>query len=236
MKILAMDTSSKAASAAVWADGRLLGEYYTNTGLTHSQTLLPMVQHLLQGCGFTADEMDAIAVTAGPGSFTGLRIGLSAAKGIAFASGAACLPVSTLEVLASGLLATDGILCPAMDARCQQVYTAIFRCRRGELTRLMEDSAIPLSELQERLAAYDEPITLVGDGALLCQRTFGDALPDLRVAPDHLLHQHAAPMAVLAAQKLARGEGVSAAALEPVYLRLPQAERELKQRQAEKGI
>lgn len=232
MIILAVDSSSKAASAAVWKDGDLLGETFLNTKLTHSQTLLPLVDHLLEMTGVAPGEPDCYAVSVGPGSFTGLRIGIAAAKGMAFAAGKPAAPVSTLEGLAYNLLAHDGIICPVMDARCQQVYTALFACRNGELTRLMPDSALPLSQLADELARQDAPVLLVGDGARLCRSYLGETLPQVGVAPAHLLHQRASSVAMAAAVLARKGEFCSAAELGPVYLRLPQAERELLARRA----
>ena len=141
-------------------------------------------------------------------------------------------PVSTLEGLAYNLLAHDGIICPVMDARCQQMYTALFACRNGELARLMPDSALPLSQLADELARQDAPVLLVGDGARLCRSYLGEALPQVGVAPAHLLHQRASSVAMAAAVLARKGELCSAAELGPVYLRLPQAERELLARRA----
>lgn len=221
--ILALDTSSKAGSCALLRDGALLGEFFVNTALTHSQTAMPMVQSLLEITGVAIDQVDRFAVSTGPGSFTGLRIGIAAVKGMALATGKPCGGVSTLEGLAWNLAAFQGIVAPAMDARRSQVYTALFRMRDGELTRLEEDSALSLPELGERLAAISEPVMLVGDGAKLCR----DALPErnLLVAAEPLLHQRAGSVAVAVA-RLPADKLCSAQALAPAYLRLPQAERE----------
>lgn len=172
------------------------------------------------------------AVTAGPGSFTGLRIGMAMVKGMGFALGKPCIPLSTLEGLAWNLRGWPGLICPVMDARVGQVYTALFRWENGKMYRLMDDCAIAADELREHLAEYGaEPKILVGDGAMLCYNKFEGQLENLSMAPDHLLHQRAGAMAELAASLLAEGKTVSAGELAPVYLRLPQAERELKLRQ-----
>ena len=232
MKIFVLDTSSKAASAAVWEDGHLLADCWQNTGRTHSVTSLPMAEQLLAGCSRTLEEMDALAVTAGPGSFTGLRIGMAMVKGMAFALGKPCIPLSTLEGLAWNLRGWPGLICPVMDARVGQVYTALFRWENGEMHRLMEDCAISAQELMEKLSAWpEESKILVGDGAELCYNKFNGHLAQLSMAPDHLRHQRAGAMAELAARLLAEGRTVPAGELAPVYLRLPQAERELRLRQ-----
>lgn len=229
MKLLILDSSSKAASAAVCEDGHLLGESYTNAGKTHSATLLPMAEALLHNCSVPLGELDTLAVTVGPGSFTGLRIGMAAIKGMALARDLPCIPLSTLEGLACNLLGFDGLICPVLDARVSQVYTALFRCKNGTLTRLAEDCAISIQELKQLLDTYpDERKILVGDGANLCYNSFNSRPENLSVAPEHLLYQHAGAMASLAWQKARAGENVSADEIVPTYLRLPQAERELK--------
>ena len=226
MLILAFETSAKAASAALLEDGRLLGESYQNTGLTHSQTLLVMAEHLLAQCGKTVAEVTAVAVAAGPGSFTGVRIGVAAAKGFAWGRELPCYGVSTLEAMALSLGAWQGYVCPCMDARRSQVYNALFSVNQGTLERLREDRAIALSELAEELKALDGPIFLVGDGSTLTYRTLSGEIPNLVLPPEHRMHQRADGVALLAAQKIAAGEPGDANALTPNYLRLSQAERE----------
>lgn len=147
MKILALESSACAASVAIAEDGKLLGEAFLNTGLTHSQTLLPLVHGLLKNANLALDEIDAFAVTNGPGSFTGVRIGVAAIKGLAFPHDKPCIPLSTLEVIAFGQTGGDCTVCAAMDARCEQVYTALFSCRAGALSRLTEDAAMKITEL-----------------------------------------------------------------------------------------
>ena len=226
MLILAFETSAKAASAALLEDGRLLGESYQNTGLTHSQTLLVMAENLLAQCGKTVAEVTAVAVAAGPGSFTGVRIGVAAAKGFAWGRELPCYGVSTLEAMALSLGAWQGYVCPCMDARRSQVYNALFSVSQGTLERLREDRAIALSELAEELKALDGPIFLVGDGSTLTYRTLSGEIPNLVLPPEHRMHQRADGVALLAAQKIAAGEPGDANALTPNYLRLSQAERE----------
>ncbi len=226
MLILTFETSAKAASAALLEDGRLLGESYQNTGLTHSQTLLVMAENLLAQCGKTVAEVTAVAVAAGPGSFTGVRIGVAAAKGFAWGRELPCYGVSTLEAMALSLGAWQGYVCPCMDARRSQVYNALFSVSQGTPERLREDRAIALTELAEELKALDGPIFLVGDGSTLAYRTLSGEIPNLVLPPEHRMHQRADGVALLAAQKIAAGEPGDANALTPNYLRLSQAERE----------
>lgn len=229
MLVLGIDSSAVAASAAVAEDGRLLGEFYMNTKQTHSQTLLSMVQGLLQSLGKSPGDFHRFAVTHGPGSFTGVRIGMAAAKGFAWGGNIPCYGVSTLEAMAEHLGVYEGYVCPCMDARRSQVYNALFRAEGGKLTRLAPDRAISLAELEGELKALDGPIFLVGDGSLLCRRTL--SLPNLVLPPEHRMHQRADGVAILAARKIAAGEPGDAAALVPNYLRLSQAERERLERE-----
>lgn len=225
MKILALESSARAASCAVLSDGVPLASAWQATGLTHSRTLLPMVEDMLQNSDLSLAHMDAIAVAAGPGSFTGLRIGIAAVKGLAWAAEKPCLPVSTLESMAWPLCHLDGVIVCAMDARRQQIYNAAFRAGGGTLIRLREDRAISLSDAAADLAGLDGPVTIVGDGAALCFDALTRAGIPCRLAPVHLRLQSAMGVA-LAAQRLWPDGAVSAHALAPVYLRLSQAERE----------
>ena len=226
MKILALETSAKSVSAAVTENGAVLGHSYLCTGLTHSRTLMPLVDGLLRCGGMTAEEMDLIAVAAGPGSFTGLRIGVSAAKGLAWALDKPCCGVSTLEAMAVCLRHVDGTLVCAMDARRQQIYNAVFSAEGGALTRRTEDRAIALSTLAEELKNDEKEKIIVGDGAQLCYTYLREAGIDCRMAPPHLVMQSAVGVALAAEAAAARGETVTAQQLVPRYLRLSQAERE----------
>ena len=237
MKILAFETSAKAASVALTDGGKLLAESYQNTGMTHSQTLMVMAQDLLKTCGLSPKDVDAVAVAAGPGSFTGVRIGVAAAKGYAWGGELPCYGVSTLEAMARSLGVWQGYIVPAMDARRSQVYTAIFHAEKGVLTRVEEDMAISLQELGEKIKNYEESIFLVGDGAQLCYNTLLEEVPALVLPPEHRMHQRAAGVA-LAAQAMAdAGDPGNGAELTPNYLRLSQAERERAAREnREKGV
>ena len=226
MLILSFETSAKAASVALLENGKLLGESYQNTGLTHSQTLMVMAQQLLEDCGKTVSDLQAVAVAEGPGSFTGVRIGVAAAKGLAWGAELPCYGVSTLEAMALSLGAWQGYVCPVMDARRSQVYNALFSVNCGKLERLGEDRAIALEELSRELAELAGPIFLVGDGSSLTYRTLSDTLPNLVLPPEHRMHQRASGVALAAQQKIAAGLPGNGAALSPNYLRLSQAERE----------
>ena len=226
MTILAFETSAKAASAALFREGVLLGETYQNTGLTHSQTLLSMAESLMASCGVAAGDIDAVGVAAGPGSFTGVRIGVAAAKGFAWGREIPCVGVSTLAAMAVGLGAWQGYVCPVMDARRSQVYNALFRVDCGKCTRIREDRAISLRDLGEDVKNLSEPIFLVGDGSVLCYNTLLETVPGLVLPPEHRRHQRAAGVALEAARILETGERPSGAELVPNYLRLSQAERE----------
>jgi tRNA threonylcarbamoyladenosine biosynthesis protein TsaB len=223
--ILALETSSQAASCALWREGKLLGESYGNAGLTHSQTILPMVEDMLRHTHVSLEEVEVFAVSVGPGSFTGLRIGLSAVKGMAMALGKPCAGISTLHGLAANVRDFRGILLPVLDARRGQVYAAAFRSDGAALTRLWEDEALSLADLALRLESLDGPKLFVGDGAVLCREALAD-LPDVAVVSPALRYQRASSVAALAAE-LPPSALVSAGELAPVYLRLPQAEREL---------
>ena len=226
MLILAFETSAKAGSVALLQDGRLLGESYQNTGLTHSQTLLSMAEHLLQSCGYSPKDVQAIAVAAGPGSFTGVRIGVAAAKGFAWGLDIPCCGVSTLEAMAENMGIYEGTVVPVMDARRSQVYNAVFKASGGVLTRMAADRAISLEELGQELSKTEGPVYLVGDGSVLTYNTLREQLPGLILPPEHRMHQRAAGVALAAEKMLARGEKCDARALTPNYLRLSQAERE----------
>ena len=226
MLLLAFETSAKSCSAALHDGKGLLAESYQNSGLTHSQTLMVMAEDLLKVCGKSAADVTHLAVAAGPGSFTGVRIGVSAAKGFAWGAELPVYGVSTLEAMALGLGVMDGHICCCMDARRKQVYNALFLAENGHLNRVCEDRAISLEELKEELLSIDGPVYLVGDGAELTMRTLGAEVPGLVLPPEHRRHQRASGVALAAIGAMERGESADGAALQPNYLRLSQAERE----------
>ncbi len=225
MKILALETSAKSVSCAVTEDGAPLASTYQCTGLTHSRTLLPMVDAMLKNAELTLDDIGAVAIAAGPGSFTGLRIGIAAAKGLAWAADKPCLGVSTLEAMAENIAHLDGLVVGAMDARRGQVYNAVFEAKGGALTRLCPDRAISLEALAGELAGETRPITVLGDGGALCRRYLAEHGVPCSLAPAALLYQNAVGVGLAAERAYARGEAVSAQELLPVYLRPAQAER-----------
>ena len=228
MKILALETSAGPASCAVVEDGVVLASAYNNTALTHSQTLLPMTESMLAQSGISFSEIDCLAVAAGPGSFTGVRIGVAALKGLAFAHNKPCVGVSTLEAIARNAVGIGfmGVVCAAMDARCRQVYTACFNVEDGTFERISDDEAISTDELKARLASFGKPILLLGDGAKLCYNEFAEDVSQLHLAAEHIRFQTAVGVAAAAVSY----ETVTAETLQPIYLRLPQAERELRAR------
>ena len=226
MKILALETSAKAVSCAVVADGTPAASAWQNSGLTHSRTLMPMVEAMLENSELKLEDMDAIAVAAGPGSFTGLRIGVSAAKGLAWALNKPCVAVSTLEGMARPMAHAKGILVCAMDARRQQVYNALFRADGERLTRLCPDRALSLEELAAELRQYSEPLIVLGDGAELCFRHMTENAIPCTLAPPHLRQQSAVGVGMAAEEMAQAGSLLSAQELKPNYLRLSQAERE----------
>ena len=226
MKILALETSAKSVSAAVTEDGAVLASAYQNTGLTHSRTLMPMVDAMLNNSGIPLSDIGLVAVAAGPGSFTGLRIGVSAAKGLAWTLDLPCCAVSTLEAMAWNLRQEDAVIVCAMDARRNQVYNALFAARDGRLERLIPDRAVGLAELAAGLKNDEKAKIIVGDGARLCYTYLRDSGIPCRMAPAHLVMQNALGVALCAQEMAARGETASARDLVPNYLRLSQAERE----------
>ena len=235
MKILAFETSAKSVSAAVTEDGTVLAFSYQCNGLTHSRTLMPMAEELLRTSGLSMADIGLLAVAAGPGSFTGLRIGIAAVKGLAWAAELPCCGVSTLEAMAENLRHTDATLICAMDARRDQFYNALFRAEQGELRRLTPDRAIAPEALLPELREDGAPRFAVGDGAILCRDFLAAHGVECRLAPPLLRMQNAAGVA-LAAERYAReGRILSAQALTPIYLRMSQAERERLAREQNKA-
>lgn len=226
MRILAFETSAKAASVALLQDGLLLGEYMQNSGQTHSRTIMKMAQDLLRNCDLTEKDVDAVACAAGPGSFTGIRIGLAAAKGFSWGREIPLVGVSTLEAMVRTVAVADGVYCAAMDARRNQVYTAVFTVKHGVFSRVMDDSAISVQELGDQLAALDGPKYLVGDGAALCYKHLSETVAELILLPEHLRMQRASGSALVAWALLQKEQIIPAADVKPNYLRLSQAERE----------
>ena len=222
MLILALESSAKAASVALMQDAELLAQYSQCSGLTHSRTLLPMVEDMLKNTDKKLADVDFIAVAHGPGSFTGIRIGVSTVKGLAWASDKKCVGVSTLAAMAWHGAAAGGLVCPVMDARRSQVYNALFEIKDSAPERLCRDRAIELSELAAELKGYDREVLLVGDGARLSFDYLTAEGISCRIAPQNLVYQSAWGVGMEAL----RIEPGTADDLLPVYLRLSQAERE----------
>jgi tRNA threonylcarbamoyladenosine biosynthesis protein TsaB len=230
MKILGVESSATAASVAVYFDGKIVAQVQSNTGLTHSQTLLPMVEEVLKLTNNTLKDMDFIAVSNGPGSFTGVRIGVSAVKGIAQPLDVKCVEISTLEAIAKPLENTGCYAVAVMDARCNQVYTAQFDCENG-FTRVTQDEAITIDELGEKLKNVTKPVVLIGDGTLVAYAKLKDVISNIQIANSSIRYQSAANVCIIAAEKVENGfEGSDAQQVLPNYLRLSQAERELKKK------
>lgn len=226
MLILAFETSAKAGSVALLQGEELLAESYQNTGLTHSQTIMSMAEAMIKSCGYTPADVEAMAVAAGPGSFTGVRIGVAAAKGFAWGGELPCYGVSTLEAMALNLGVHQGYVLPVMDARRNQVYNALFHAQEEKLQRLCPDRAIGLEELEGEIKTLDEPIFLVGDGSVLCYNMLAKTVPALVLPQAHRMHQRAAGVGLAANARILAGDPGDGATLEPNYLRLSQAERE----------
>lgn len=230
MKILAIDCSAGPASCALTEEDKLLGQFFVDVKLTHSQTLMPMVEALLRSVLLSVNDVEVFAISNGPGSFTGIRIGVGAVKGMAEPGQKKCVGVSTLEAIAR-VHNGNKLICAVMDARCNQVYNAIFDL--DGFARLCDDRAVSISDLGVELESLhtqypDKEIVLAGDGARLVYDTL--KLEYLTVAPKPIHCQTAYGVALAALEQLKNGGGVDAAELMPTYLRLPQAERELKKR------
>ncbi len=209
----------------------LLGESYQNTGLTHSQTLMAMAEALLAHSGHTPKDVEGVAVAAGPGSFTGVRIGVAAAKGFAWGGNLPCWGVSTLEAMAENLGVFSGYVLPVMDARRNQVYTALFHAEQGKLSRCTPDSALSLEEVEAEIKNLQESVFLVGDGSVLCYNALKATVTNLILPAEHRMHQRAAGVGLVANRLIEEGIAGNGDTLTPNYLRLSQAERERQARE-----
>lgn len=227
MKILGIDSSGMVASAAVAADNTLVAEFTVNNKQTHSQTLLPMIDQVIQMSGIALQEIDAIAIAAGPGSFTGLRIGASTAKGLGLALDKPIVPVPTLEGMAYRLAGSNGLVCPMMDARRNQVYTGIYHVATDKLDVVADQKAVDVREILQELAEYQEPVIFLGDGVPVYQEVIAECCQgEYQLAPLHLSRQSAAAVAALGEIYYRQGKTETAQEHRPVYLRKSQAERE----------
>ena len=224
--ILSIDSSAVTASAALTDGDKVIRSEFVNKGLTHSETLLPMIKRVMGDVAYS--ELEAIAITAGPGSFTGVRIGVATAKGLAFKFSTPCIPVSTLEAIAYNFVNENAVICAVMDARRMQFYNALFKVENGRIERLTPDRAISLEDLQKELRQYEDVI-IAGDGARLCADNIG--LDNCRIADEESVYQNAVSLAK-AAEK---NKKIPPEKLMPVYLRQSQAERELKLKKKKEG-
>lgn len=232
MKILGIDSSGLVASVAVVEDDKLLAEYTVNYKKTHSQTLLPMLDEIVKMTELQLDTIDAIAVAAGPGSFTGLRIGSATAKGLGLALAKPLIPVPTVDALAYNLWGTEKLVCPLMDARRSQVYTGIYKFEDGRLECIEGQMAIGISELTEKLNSFGRDVIFLGDGVPVYRSVLEENIKvPFSFAPAHMNKQRAGAVAALGSIYAAEGKFQSAAGHQPDYLRMSQAERERAERQ-----
>ncbi len=233
MKILAIDSTAKAASVALSDNKKILSCFSVDNGNTHTQNLLPMVANVLAKNGLTVDDIDIFASTEGPGSFTGVRIGSAVLKGLAFGRSKPCIGISTLEAIAYSLYPIEGIYCPVMDARRNQVYNAIFSCENGIFKRLTDDRTITLPELHAEVTEKysDKRLMIAGDGYDITLKHFNDCGYNVEKTPPILINENAACVAMLAYDLIENGKAISAhittdTEFAPTYLRKSQAERE----------
>ena len=236
MRILALDSSGLVATVAILEDEQMIAEYTVNYKKTHSQTLLPMLDEIVKMTEFDLSSIDAIAVAGGPGSFTGLRIGAATAKGLGLALNKPLIHIPTVDGMAYGLFGYSGLICPIMDARRNQVYTGLYRFTEGEFQVVEEQMAISVSELIEKLNAYGEKVTFLGDGVPVYRNQFENGLTgEYAFAPAHLNRQRAAAVGALGMKYFQEGKVESARDHRPDYLRLSQAERERAEKDAERS-
>ena len=235
MKVLGIDTTAGVAAVAVTENGKILSSFTLDSGNTHSTTLLPMIEASLRALGMTNGDVDLYAVSSGPGSFTGVRIGVATVKGLAFASGTPCVGVSSLAAMAEGFADCDCLICPVINARRNQVYTALFRTEGGKVRRLTEDDTVALDALDELISKYDGDVYFVGDAYDLAQSAVSSER--VKTTPIGARYQSGASAAFLGERLYREATGAGREAMTPealsvIYLRKPQAEREREERLA----
>lgn len=234
MNILAIETSSLVASAAIVSDDIMVAEYTMNYKKTHSQTLLPMIDEICKMTEFDIHSIDAIAVSGGPGSFTGLRIGSATAKGLGLALNKPLIHVPTVEAMAYNLYDTDKLICPIMDARRSQVYTGIYKNKKGNISLIKDQCAISIEALIEELNAMGEEVIFLGDGVPVFKEILDEKLAVSHFyGPAHMNRQRAGAVAVAGRHYFEKGIYERAEEHKPDYLRKSQAEREYAQKQME---
>ncbi len=234
IKILALDSTAEVSTVAVCQGKKLIADITLNTGNTHSQTLLPAVEQALKMAELSVNDIDVFACSTGPGSFTGVRIGVATIKGIAYGKNKPCVSVSTLEALAYNLIGINGIICPVMNARRSQVYNALFKCNEGVITRLCVDRAISISELDHELSDTDGNIYLCGDGYEITEKGFNKT--KISFVPQRYRYQSAYSVAQIALKKYESNDFLTDAKFAPIYLRPSQAERERQERLDKESI
>ena len=236
MKILGLDSSGIVASVAIVEDDVLIAEYTVNYKKTHSQTLLPMLDEIAKMTELDLNSIDAIAVAAGPGSFTGLRIGSATAKGLGLALKKPLIAIPTVEGLAYNLYDISGLICPSMDARRKQVYTGIYRFTDHQLKVVEDQMAVPMETVIEKLNQYGEAVTFLGDGVPVFHELIAEKMTvPYSFAPAHVNKQRAAAVAALGEIYYRQGKTETAMEHVPDYLRVSQAERERAEREAAKA-
>lgn len=230
MKVFALECSAVTAATAIVEDGRILHSNFLKTGLTHSETIMPMSAETFEKSGLKPSDIDLFAVSAGPGSFTGLRIGIATLKGLAFGRDVKCCAVSTLKAIAYNFDDTEATVVCAMDARREQIYTATFKCGNSSVKRLTDDEAVPAISLAGRINTYSGKVIIAGDGAELTYNILKDSCPNIVLAREEQMYQNAVGVAKCA---LDETEYINAEQLVPTYIRLPQAVRELNNKKKE---
>ncbi len=235
MKILAIDSSSLVATVAILDEEKILAEYTINHKKTHSQTLLPMLGEIVKMIELDMNEIDAIAISGGPGSFTGLRIGSATAKGLGLALDKPLIHVPTLDAMAYNFYNTDGIICPIMDARRNQVYTGLYEFANGEFKKILEQTPMAIDELIDKLNSINRKVTFLGDGVPVFREIVEEkAIFEVDFAPAHLSRQRASSVGALGMAYYEKDNTQTAADHAPEYLRLSQAERELNEKKMDK--
>lgn len=229
MNVLSIDSSSKVATVAILNDTDLLGEYVLNNKREHSIVLMPMIEDLLKDCNLTIDDIDGYVVSKGPGSFTGLRIGMATVKGLSFGSGKPYVSISSLDALAYSLISFDGLICPIMDALRDNVYTAVYSYINSSLVPILEPTSMNIDELTNFIKSQDSPVIFTGDAVCKHREFILDNIPNARFAPNHLSIVRASSIGELGLNLLKNNiqDDPNSA---PVYLKKPQAERELERR------
>ena len=229
MIVLSIDSSSKVATVAILKDDVLLGEYILNDKREHSVILVPLIENLLKECNLTIDDIDGYVVSKGPGSFTGLRIGMATVKGMSFGNNKPYISISSLDALAYNLISFNGIICPIMDALRENVYTALYKNNNDNLEKIMDYTAMDIDKLVDLLKNKNEDVIFVGDGVYKHKQYICDNFPKAHFAPTHLNIIRASSLGELGLQLLKDGFCDDSNS-SPIYLKKPQAERELERR------